>query len=552
MVLFLVLGFLILVPSGLVLLGAFSVDVPRPGSITFDLTLGNFKVLTDPKIGAAALNSLIIATLSALLAVAIGGALAFLTARTNIPMKALVYLIGLLPMFLPSFVGALAWSMLGSPGAGLLNILSRDLGLGVEVNISSLAGIVLVMGMFYAPYAFLLIHSSMSMMNPDLEDAAIAHGGSTSRMIRQVTIPLAMPAILGSALLIFILVFENFPVAQVLASPVGIDTIPTYIYSMMNTYPSRGNEAAALAVLLVSVVLLATWLQRRALSGRSYTTVSGKGVKARKIKLGALRWPAFLFAMGYFVLAVLLPLIALAVTALRASPYMGSVGELFQPGAVNLDAFQEVIASSSFLKIVTNSVLVAIGAAIVGTLLAFLAGYIVYRTNARGRGLLEAVSMVPLAVPAIVLGMGLLWTWLMMPGNLYGTLWVFIFAFIAVQMPQGFRSVAASIQSTDRDLEDAAVLLGARRWRAILNVTAPLMRVALSSSFLILLMLSMRELTVPLFLYTNDTKILSIAIFDQFENGGALQSAAALSLFYCLIVFVLSYLPRRFGKDISE
>jgi len=550
--LLIVLGFLILIPAGFVLLGAFSVNIPRPGSISLDFTLSNFAVLADPAIRGAALNSLLIAASSAVLAVLIGGTVAFLTARTDIPMRPLVYLIGLTPMFLPSYVGALAWSILGSPGAGLLNIASRDIGLGIELNVYSIPGIVLIMAMFYAPYAFLLIHSSMSMMNPDFEDAAVVHGSSTWRMIRQVTIPLALPAILGSTLLIFVLVFENFPVAQVLASPGGIDTVPTFIYRMMNSYPSRGNEAAALAVLMVAVVLLATWLQRRALAKRSYTTVSGKGVKARRIRLGAMRWPAFALALGYLLLAVILPLIALTVIAVRRAQYTGSLSELFEPGALGLESFQTVLGSVSFWKIASNSIVVALGAAAVGTVIAFLVGYVVYRTSARGRGLIESVAMLPLAVPAIVLGMGLLWTWLMMPIKLYGTLCVLVIAFIAVQMPQGVRSIAAAIQSTDRDLEDAAVLLGARRHRAISFVTVPLMRVAISSSFLMLLMLSMRELTVPLFLYTNDTKILSIAIFDQFENGGALQQAAALSLVYCVIVFILSYLPRRFGKSIAE
>jgi iron(III) transport system permease protein len=171
----------------------------------------------------------------------------------------------------------------------------------------------------------------------------------------------------------------------------------------------------------------------------------------------------------------------------------------------------------------------------------------VNRTKSWGRGALEGVSMVPLAIPHVVLGIGLLWTWLVMPLPVYGTLWVLIIGFVAVQMPQGFRGIAASIRSTDRDLEDSAVMLGARRSRAVVVITLPLLRVAVLSTFLLLLMLSMRELTVPLFLYTSDTEILSIAIYDQFENGGALREASATALVYCAIMFVLSYLPRRFG-----
>jgi iron(III) transport system permease protein len=333
----------------------------------------------------------------------------------------------------------------------------------------------------------------------------------------------------------------------VLATPAQVDTLPTFIYRLMNASPSRGNEASSVAVLLVVFVLVITWSQRVILARRSYTTVSGKGVKARRMQLGRARWPLFVVATVYFVLSIALPIIALLLTASRTSPYMRSFRDLAVPGALDLTTFGTVLHSDVFVTAARNSVVVALLSAAGGTLVAFLVAYVVYRTRARARGLLEGVSMVPLAIPAIVLGIGLLWTWLVMPVPLYGTLWVMVVAFVAVQMPQGLRGIAASIQSTDKDLEDSAVLHGAHRWRAIAAITVPLMKVGLTSTFLILLMLSMRELTVPLFLYTNDTRILSIAIFDQFENGGALQQAAAMSLIYCLIMFVLSLLPRLVG-----
>jgi iron(III) transport system permease protein len=545
--LLLVVAFFVLTPAGFILLAAVSEDVPRPGSIGFDLTLDNFRVLTEEGVPQAAVNSLLIAASATVLALLIGGFLAFVTARTDIPCRRFVFLIGLMPLFLPSYVGALAWSILGSPGAGLINIGFRDLGMAGPVNMYTVPGIVLVMAMYYAPYAFLMIHGAMALMNPDLEDAAGVHGGSTGKMIRSVTLPLALPAILGSALLIFVLVFENFAVSQVLAAPGGIDTLPTFIYKLMNATPSRGNEAAAVAVVLVTVVVATTLLQRRILARRSYTTVSGKGVRARTLPLGRYRGPALALALLYFLLSVVLPLGGLFLSAIRTSPYMASFGSLTEPGALNITSFADVVSSDTFASAAFNSVFVSLLAALGGTVLAFLAGYTVYRTSAYARAAIEALSMVPLAIPAVVLGIGLLWTWLVMPVPVYGTLWVLVVGFIAVQMPQGFRGIAAAIQSTDRDLEDSAVMLGARRGRAVAFVTLPLLRVAVSSTFLLLLMLSMRELTVPLFLYTTDTTTLSIAIYDQFENGGALREASATALIYCLIMFILSYLPRRIG-----
>lgn len=544
-----IIAFLVLVPAGFILVAAFTDNPPRPGSFDLNFTLENFSILAQAGVGGAVVNSLIIASSATLLALLIGGTLAFLAARTNVRARAFVFLAGLSPLFLPSYVGALAWSILGSPGAGLINVGARDLGLPGLIDIYSYVGVISIMAIYYAPYAFLMIHGSMVLMNPDLEDAVGVHGGSTRHMLRNVTFPLSLPAIMGSGLLIFVLVFENFPVSQVIATPAGIDTLPTFIYKLMNTTPSRGNEAAVLAIILVAVVLLVTWAQRRYLSRRTFTTVTGKGVRARRISLGRFRTPALVLAAFYFLVAIVLPLGALLLSSVRASVYMQTFRDLASLEAFDITSFQRVITSDIFASASFNSVAVSLMAAGLGTALAFITAYLVYRTRVAGRGAMESVSMVPLAIPHVVLGIGLLWTWLVMPLPVYGTLWVLVIGFVATQMPQGLRGIASSIQATDRDLEDAAVLLGARRWRAVLATTLPLMKVSVLSTFLLLLMLSMRELTVPLFLYTSDTQILSIAIYDQFENGGALQDASATALIYCLLMFLLSWLPRRLSGE---
>lgn len=535
-----VLAVLILLPTALVLLAAFSEEVPRPGNISFDLTFENFVVFGDPAIRQGFINSVVIGVCATVLAVLIGALLAFVSARTNVPFAPFIFLVGLMPMFFPSYVGALAWSILGGPNAGLLNLGLAELGIAPFIDVYSLPGLIAVFAMYYSPYAFLMIHSSMSLMSPDLEDAARVHGSSSWNMLRRVSFPLATPAILGSGMLIFILVFENFPVAQVLGTPGGIDTLPTFIFRLLNTLPSEGNQSAAIAVVLVAVVLAVTWLQQRMLAKRSYTTVSGKGLKPAKINLGVARWPIFAAAFMFFVVSIIFPGAALLITALQSSAYVSTLSEMLQLQTFSLAGFESVLQSGDFWRITGNSLVVGIFAALLGTALSFVSSYIVYRTTYRFRGAIESINMMPLAIPAVVLGMGLLWTWLIMPVPLYGTLAVMVVAFIAVQAPQGFRGISASMLSTDRDLEDSAVMLGATRSQAVRKITVPLMKVGITSTFLMLLMLSMRELTVPLYLYTSNTRILSIEIYDQFENGGALQQAASLSVVYCAIIFILS------------
>jgi iron(III) transport system permease protein len=547
-----VLAVLVLLPMFFIVMGAFTDKAERESLFDFGhFTLDNFAVLGSSTGRTALLNSAAVGIASSIVALTVGCLLAFLAARTDIPGRKAIYGIAITPLFLPALVGALAWALLAGPATGYLNLALNAVGLPHLINVYSFTGMVFVLGLYYAPYPFLMVHSALSLMNPDLEDAASLHGAKISQMLRKVTFPLVMPALLGSAILVFALTVENFPVAQVIGVPGGVDTLPTLIYRLMNASPARSNDAAAVAVVLTVLLIAVVAGQQKAMGGKEFTTVSGKGVRARRIPLRAWRLPAVAFAWSYFLLAVLLPIGALIIAAMQTSPYVANLGQLTQPGALSLWGMGQTIQSSDFHQVVLNSVVVGVATAAIGTAFCFALAYTRYRTKAPGRKLLEYVAMLPLAVPAIVLGLGLLWTWLALPVPVYGTLAVLVIAFVAVFLPQGYRGVSASIIQLDKDLEDSAVMLGARRHRAIASITAPLLRVGLSSTFLLLLMLSMRELTAALFLFTSDTRLLSIAIFDAYDNG-SLQSAAELSLLYCAVIGVLAVLARRFGsKEIS-
>jgi iron(III) transport system permease protein len=544
-----ILSVLVIFPLALVLMAAFSNAVPRPGSFSLGgLTLENLILLANPEALGALGNSLMVGGGSAVIALTTGAFLAFVCARTDAPMRKFIFFIGMAPMFIPALVGALAWSLLSSPSAGYINILLRDLGLDFIIDIYSLPGLMFVLGIFYAPYAFLLMHSSLSMMNADLEEAATVHGATLKTMLRTVTLPLALPALLGSAILVFALTMENFPVAQVIGNPAGIDTLPTYIYRLMNATPARSNQAASIAIVLTAALLVITAVQQRIINKRRFTTVTGKGNRPRQVPLRKLRWPFTIIALAYFAVAVVLPMLALLTAAMQATPFVGSIGQLFETGALSFSHLGDVLASHDFQLALRNSVLVAVFAAVSGTTLSFVASYVRYRTKSRGGQIIELIAMTPLSVPAIVMGMGLLWTWLLIPVPVYGTLAILAIACVAVFLPQGYRGISASILQMDQDLEDSAVMLGARRTKAITSVTLPLMRVGITSSFLLLLMLSMRELSASIFLFTSDTRILSILVFDNFDNGQS-QVAAAVSVLYCVVIAMLAVLAQKLGAN---
>lgn len=535
----LLLTLLVVAPAAFILIAAFSTAVPRPGNPQIGtFTLENFGILGTPKGVESLLNSIVLGVGASVVALAIGGLLAFIAARTDAPWRRFIYIAGMAPMFLPALVGALAWSILGSPNAGLLNLLLRDLGLPAVINLYSMGGLVFVLGLFYAPYTFMLTYSSFAMMNADLEEAAAVHGAKLSKMFRTVTLPLALPAFAGAAILTFTLAMENFPIAAILGNPAGIETLPTYIYRLMSSSPVQSNAAAGIAVALTVALVLVTFIQQMIVNRRKFTTVTGKGNRPRRIQLKKLRWLATGFAVLYFTLAVVLPLIALALTSLTGSLYANSIVGLFESG-FSFDRFAKAVSGNDFKLALVNSIVIAVVAAVLSTVLNFGASYVRYRTKSKLGQLLEQVAMIPLAIPSIVLGMGILWWWLSLPLPVYGTLAILIIACIAVTMPQSYRSVSASMLQLDPDLENSAIMAGANRMRAVVSITIPLMRTGIAATVLLMLMLSMRELSASLFLYTSNTRILSILVFQSFENGSTTE-ATAVSLVFIGVIAALA------------
>lgn len=538
------LFFLVILPIIFIVIAAFSTRVPRPGNTEIGgFTWANFGVLGTPEGIQSIINSLVIGAGAGILSLLIGAVLAFIAARTDAPWKRFIYITGIAPMFLPALVGALAWSILASPTAGHLNLFLEAIGIGSALNVYSYAGIIFVLGLYYAPYAFMLTYSSFSMMNADLEEAASVHGASLGRLFRTVTLPLSIPALAGAAILCFTLAMENFPVNAILGNPAGIETLPTYIYRLM-TGDSQPNAAAGIAVALTVAVIAVTWFQQRVVNRKRFTTLTGKGNRPRPVPLRWLRWVATGFATLYFILSVVLPVGALVFTAMSKKVYVSTFADLFS--GFSLDRMVEAISQSDFQQSTTNSIIMALLAAGIGTMVAFMASYVRFRTTSKAGQLLEQVSMLPLAIPQVVLGMGILWGWLTLPFPVFGTLLLLVIATIAVNMPQGYRSVSSSMLQMDSDLEHSAVMLGASRLRALKDVTIPLMRTGLVSTLLLLLMLGLREMSAVLFVYTSDTRVLSILVFHSFENG-SISYSAAISLIFVLLIAIVAVATQVIG-----
>lgn len=535
-----ILGFLVIYPILMLLLGALTDTNPVVEGISLrHLSIANFLVvLANPNVGEALVNTLIACGGGTAIAVVIGLLFSWIVVRTNTPFKGFIAAASILPLFAPPLVAGVAWAILGSPKTGLINTMFKWIGLDWRVDFYSLWGLVFVFGIYYAPYVYMFTSSALRNMDPSLEEAAEISGASAFATLFSVTFPLIMPAIISGMLLSFIVMLGIYGIPAVLGSSTNLALLTTYIFKLTNWSPPLYNTAAAVAIILMVVTGALVFLQNRVLSGRSYTTVAGKAFRPRSLDLGRWRWFTFAIGIVYLLIVVVLPLLALIVAAFRKFMFIRDVASLFDMRQYSMVHFNSIFDNPLTLRSIYNAVEVGVITAVVGGALAFAIGYTIHRTQVTGRRWIDLISTVPVAIPGLVVGVAYLWAWIGIPGGLYGTIWILALAFIARFMPDTVKALSTSFMQIHRELEEAAWVCGKGMFATIRTIVLPLARPGVIASMTLLFVLAIRELGSSLFLYTSNTMVMSVLLLDYYE-GGNLGKTAAFSLVQTVLLGVL-------------
>jgi iron(III) transport system permease protein len=535
-----ILTFLVIYPLLTLLLGALTDTNPViEGFSLRHLSITNFlTVLTNPNVGEALFNTLIACGGGTLIAVVIGLAFSWIVVRTNTPFKGFIAAASILPLFAPPLVAGVAWTILGSPKTGLINTMFKWAHLDLHVDFYSLPGLVFVFGIYYAPYVYMFTASALRNMDPSLEEAAEVSGASAFATVFSVTFPLIMPAIISGMLLSFIVMLGIYGIPAVLGAPTNINVLTTYIFKLTNWSPPLYNTAAAVAIILMVVTGLLVLLQQKVLSGRSYTTVSGKAYRPRNLDLGSWRWFTFGLGVVYLLVVVVLPTLALIVAAFRKFMFIRDAASLFDMRQYSLVHFRSIFDNPLTLNSIYNAVEVGVITALAGGVLAFAIGYTIHRTQVAGRRSIDLLSTLPVAIPGLVIGVAYLWAWIGIPGGLYGTIWILALAFIARFMPDTVKALSTSFLQIHRELEEAAWVCGKGMLGTIRTIVLPLASPGVIAAMTLLFVLAIRELGSSLFLYTSNTMVMSVLLLDYYE-GGNLGKTAAFSLVQTVLLGVL-------------
>lgn len=542
----LVVAYLALVPVGTMLVASLRTAFL---SNTPGWTVRHYiETFTAAGFGRLVVNSFTYAIATAIVCTCVGFGMAWLVSRTNTPAKAFAGIAALVPLIIPGILNTVAWALLLSPRAGPLNQVLRALHLPT-FDIYSLPGMVLVQSIHITPIAFLMGVAAFTSMDASLEEAALASGGSPLYVFRKITLRLVRPAILSAALLMFIQTISTFEVPQLIGVPGHTFVFVSKIYEALQTFPPDYGSVGVIGVFVLCIAAIGLWASRRLASGSATQTITGKGYRPSVTDLGRWRWLGFAACCLFFVIAVALPLAMLLWSSLLPGYEPPSTKALQH---FTLDNYRHIVTEPSLVRSVRNSIIAAVVSGAVVTLLSAVVAYMTVKTRARGRGLLDGLATIPIAVPSVVMGVGILYWYLVapLPFHLYGTLIILIVAFVTIALPYGMRYMAPGMMQIKDELEEAATASGASWLETFRRVLVPLLVPSLLAAFLYTMIVAFREISAAIFLYTQGSEVVAVTVYDLWSNG-EYPVVAALGVLMVLVLAVLVAVIRQFGGHLG-
>ncbi|HLQ26295.1 MAG TPA: iron ABC transporter permease, partial [Acidiferrobacterales bacterium] len=521
---------------------------PRTATKAAEFTLGNY-VTTYSSTETVRLffNSIEFAAGASIFAFLVGTLLAWMNERTNTPFKTLFYALSIIPLIIPSILFTVAWILLASPKIGILNlalqgVFNTDY---VFFNVYSIAGMIWVDGLHYSPMAFLIMTAAFRSMDPSLEESAMMSGAGIFQIVYRITLKLTWPAIFATMLILFVRATESFEVPALLGLPVGIQVFTSAIYQAIHHYPSQVGLASTYAVTLLLITTVGVYLQSRlSTKGSKYSTMTGKGYRPRPMDLGNWRYLTAAIFIVYFLFIVVLPFLVLLWSSLQkfySVPSMAAVKN------ITLDAYRFIWDYPTVGRSVWNSLALSLGTATIIMLVTAVITWIVVKTKIPGRWILDNLASLPLVFPGLVLGLAIMIFYLNVDVGIYGTIWIMFVAYITRFMPYGLRYNTTSMLQIHKELEESAAMSGATWGTTFTKIILPLLKPGLIAGWIYIVIISIRELSSSILLYSPGTEVVSIVIWELWENGQYVE-LSALGVMMIIGLFFLVMLAQMVGK----
>ncbi len=536
-------------------------------------------IFDDPDFRQAFANGFILAAGLAAIAVPLGGMLAFLMMRTDLPGRSWIAPLLLVPVFVSPMVIGFGYVVSMGP-AGFYTLWAKQLlgllGLDIEPwNIYAFSSIVVIAGLTHVPHVYLYASAALKSLGSDVEEAARVAGATPLQVMMNVSLPMIMPALAYSGVLVFFLGFEVFGLVLVLGDPEGHLVLTTYLYKLTNKLGTPSYHLmAAVAVCLVAVtmplVMLQRWLLR---SANKYVAIKGKGARQKPLPLGRWKWVAFGLIAAWLLFTILVPISGIALRA-----FVSNWGEGVRLTEVlTLVHFTDIWQQPSLMRGIVNTVLIGV---IGGALAVICYGAIALAMHRKQDGItrfLDYSVLVPRAVPGLLAGLSFLWVFLFVPTALdsllkwfdsdatrwlsehlipqlralRSTIFSVWLAYSVVWLAYGMRLITTALLQVGPELEEAARAIGARRAQVTRDVTLPLARYGLIGAWLMVFLIFEREYSTGVYLLSPGTEVIGALIVSMWGTG-AVDLVAALSFINILLVAIGLGIVLRFGVKLQD
>lgn len=492
------------------------------------------------------INTMVVSICTSFLALVIGLALAWLLERTDLPGRKWFAWFAPLPYMMPSWYIALAWIVFFKNDriGGSTGLFQHVFGIAPPDWISyGPIPIIITLAIHYYPFAFMLVSSALASIDSSVEEVALTLGASRGRILRRITFPLVLPAILSSFILTFSRAMGTFGTPSFLGSPVRYYTLSTMLYA--NLQNRLAADAYVIAFFLIVASSAIVFINQKLIGSRkSYATITGKGHTTQTVSLGRARWPIAI-AMGlFFGVVVVVPLVLLvwqtlmkvdgdfSLSNLTLHYWIGEAQPLMEAGLLR----SPVVGPALW-----NTLKVAVLSATLCAFLGLMVGYLVIRMRgSRLARLLEQIAFMPYLIPSIAFGAIYLTMFSKPIGvipSLYGTLTILVLVSVAKYLPLAARTGMASMIQMGQDLEEAAIVQGAGWRRRFTNIILPLTKSGAVSGFLFAFISGMKELSLVVMLVTPKTATLNTLTYRYAERGVHQLSDAIILV---IIVFILA------------
>ena len=541
------LAYLTVIPLVMLVYGSVKSGPPGvAGALTFENYL---KLFANWRLAPALLNSLVFSTGSSLLAFAGGLYLAWMTERTNLPWRGAVYTCILVPMIVPGILSTVGWIILFGRRSGIINIIGMQyLGLSEPIEINNMPGMIWVQGTDQIPLAFLLLAAALRSMDPSLEEAAMVAGSGIFRTTMRITLRVLLPGILAVWMISFVRAIENFEVPALIGMPAGILVFATEVYLATRTVPTDFGLASTFAVVYLAITTVGVLLYLKwTAASEQYATITGKGFRPSAFDLGRWRIPFAAFNLLLCFILFILPVLVVVWSSFLPF-YMAPSPTAF--ASLTLENYQNLWNLPLVHRAMWNSFLLGLGSSSLTMLLTAVIAWIVVRTKWRGKGALDFLAFSPIAMPGLVLGIAILWLYLVIPVPVYGTLWILLIAYVTKYLPYGMRACSSSMLQIKKELEEASETSGAAWSHTFKRVVLPLLAPGFVAGWIYVITHSFRELSTSIMLYRSGTEVISIVLFEMWD-GGQYPALCALGIVMIVILVLISLIARAVGARYS-